>query len=352
MASVYFIPQSYDQVPAWQQSNINANMLSAIKASCQRNLMLYPHYFQSSFDIRGELPWMISCQGVLNIPEQASNQSIKTTLETYFQPYLVVHNFSRQGLFTGYYLPEIKGSLTETKYYNVPIYAMPQKNWNMPYREQINAGLLPNVPVLAWVHNPVDLYFMQVQGSGRISLPKGQSLLLGYAGQNGFPYYPIGRFLKDIGATTPKGTPETIEDWLNNNPTMAQNIMNIDPSYVFFKVLNTKEPMGAEKIPLTPGHSLAVDTGYIPLGTPIWLSSFYPSDTDPNGHGAPFTRMMIAQDTGGAINGPIRGDIYWGSGTRAKYLASHLASPGTYWVLLPTGLNVGIMNDEATLTEF
>jgi membrane-bound lytic murein transglycosylase A len=352
MASVYFIPQNYNTLPEWQQSRINNKLLTAIKASCQRNLMLYPYYFQSNFDIRGELPWMISCQGILNIPAQANSKSAKTILETYFQPYLVVHNFSRQGLFTGYYLPEIKGSLTKTPYYQIPIYAMPQKKSNIPYREQINAGMLPDAQALAWIHNPVDLYFMQVQGSGKILLPKGQSVLLGYAGQNGFPYYPIGRFLKDIGATKPKGSIQTLESWLNNNPAMAQNIMNIDASYVFFKILNTPEPLGAEKIPLTPGHSLAVDTGYIPLGTPIWLSSFYPSNTDPNSHGTAFTRMMVAQDTGGAINGPIRGDIYWGSGARAKDLASHLASPGTYWVLLPTALNTGIMNDKATLTEF
>lgn len=352
-ASVYFLPQSYKNLPNWQGHTITTTEINTLKASCQRNLMLYPYYFQNGFDIRGQLPWMISCQAVLMIPAQANAATIKKTLETYFQPYLVVHNFSKQGLFTGYYLPEITGSLTQTKYYNVPIYGMPSKTWNMPYREQINAKPLNNASVLAWIHNPVDLYFMQVQGSGKIILPDKQILLLGYAGQNGYPYYPIARFLKDIGAKTPKGlTSITVQDWLNYHPTLAKSIMNIDASYVFFKVLDTPEPLGAEKVPLTPGHSMAVDTGYIPLGTPIWLSSFYPSNTDPSSHGAAFTQFFVAQDTGGAINGPVRGDIYWGSGSKAKYLASHLQSPGQYWVLLPTGLNVGIMNDEATLSEF
>ncbi len=353
-ASVYFIPQSYKNLPAWNEAVISSDTLNAIKASCQRNLNLYPYYFQSNFDIRGQLPWMISCQGILSLPAHASNQTIKKTLELYLQPYLVVHNYSAYGLFTGYYLPQIHGSLTRTKYYAVPIYGMPKKTWNMPYRAQIDKmSALPDAPILAWIHNPVDLYFMQVQGSGKILLAHGQTLLLGYAGQNGYPYYPIGRFLKDIGAQSIKGkTSTTIEEWLDYHPWLAQNIIEIDASFVFFKTLNTVEPTGAEKIPLTPGHSLAVDPGYIPLGTPIWLKSYYPSDTNPGGHGESFTRIMIAQDTGGAITGPIRGDIYWGSGAQAKYLASHLQSPGEYWVLLPVGLNTGIMDDEATLTEF
>lgn len=351
--SVYFLAQTYKELPNWKNATLNSTDLDTLKASCQRNLSLFPYYFQSSFDIRGQLPWMISCQAVLTIPAKADSRTIKKILEAYFQPYLVVHNFTNQGLFTGYYLPEIKGSLKQTSYYSVPIYGMPKRTWNMPYRAEINASILRNAQILAWVHNPVDLYFMQVQGSGKITLQNGQILLLGYAGQNGYPYYPIARFIKDIGATTPKGMSSiTIEDWLDYHPLLAINIMNIDASYVFFKLLNTPEPLGAERVPLTPGHSLAVDTGYIPLGTPIWLSSYYPSPTDPSSHGAAFTQFMVAQDTGGAINGPVRGDIYWGSGSRAKYLASHLESPGAYWALLPTGLNIGIMNDEATLTEF
>lgn len=353
LASVYFIPQSYKDLPNWQSSTFSMTAFNALQASCQRNFMLYPYYFQSKFDIRGQLPWMLSCQAVLSVPASANSTYIRKTLETYFKPYLVVHNYTDQGLFTGYYLPEMRGSLTPTKYYHVPIYGMPKKTWDMPYREQINDHLLKDAQVLAWVHNPVDLYFMQVQGSGKIVLTDGSTLLLGYAGQNGYPYYPIGRFLRDIGAKTPKGMKSsTIQEWLDYHAHFALNIMNIDASYVFFRLLDNTDPLGAEKIPLTPGHSLAVDTGYIPLGTPIWLSSFYPSATDPKSHGAAFTQFFVAQDTGGAINGPVRGDIYWGSGTKAKYLASHLASPGAYWVLLPVGLNVGIMNDQATLTEF
>jgi membrane-bound lytic murein transglycosylase A len=353
-AAVYFLPQTYKDLPNWHSTSIPKTALNALKASCQRNLMLYPYYFQTNFDIRGQLSWMISCEAVLQIPANASSATIRKTLEIYFRPYLAVHNFSSQGLFTGYYLPEIKGSLTPSKYYHVPVYGMPKKTWNMPCREQINTiPELPGATVLAWVHNSIDLYFMQVQGSGKITLPSGKILLLGYAGQNGYPYYPIARFIRDIGATKPKGMASiTIQEWLNYHPRLAVNIMDIDASYVFFKVLNTPEPLGAERIPLTPGHSLAVDTGYIPLGSPIWLSSFYPSATDPKSHDAAFSTFMVAQDTGGAINGPVRGDVYWGSGPRAKYLASHLQSPGEYWVLLPTALNVGIMNDEATFNEF
>lgn len=352
-ASIYFIPRPYNSLPGWQNSSISPNIFNAIKASCQRNLTLYPYYFQP-MDIRGQLPWLISCEAVLRVPDDASPFTMKATIETYFQPYLVVHNYSATGLFTGYYLPEIQGSLTETSYFNVPIYGMPKKTWDMPTREDISTmTTIPNTPILAWIHSSVDRYFMQIQGSGLIVFPNGNKILLGYAGQNGYPYYPVGRFLHDINAAKPTGgSNATIEDWFNQHGTWGLQIIDIDPSFVFFKVLATSQPLGAEKIELTPGHSLAVDTNYIPLGTPIWLSTFYPDPHNPILHAASFNRMVIAQDTGGAIKGPIRGDIYWGSGTEAFFLASHLQSPGQYWTLLPTGLNIGILDDQDSQSEF
>ena len=354
-ASIYLIPEPYQNLPRWEHSSFSAPMLTALKASCQRNLNLFSYYFQNKPDVRGQLAWWISCEQVLSLPEQADSAQIKNTLEGSFQAYLVTHNFSSYGLFTGYYLPEHYGSLRKSHYFSVPLYGMPTQTSNIPTREQISQmHSIPGIPILAWIHSDVDRYFMQVQGSGIIILASGQGLLLGYAGQNGYPYYPIGRFLKDTGAIAPERmSAENLENWLEHHPKLAQHVMNIDASFVFFRVLPTAAPLGAEKIPLTSGHSLAVNPDYIPLGTPLWLSTYYPAvnATGVIVPGAPLHRFMVAQDTGGAINGPIRGDVYWGSGKEARFLASHMQSMGQYWLLLPKGLNVAQLSQMMQTTE-
>jgi len=344
-ASVYLIPESYQNLPGWHETQISSQELNALKASCTRNLNLFSYYFQTKpDDVRGQLAWWISCEKILSLPLKAAPELIKTTLEASFQPYLVTHNFSSFGLFTGYYLPQHNGSLYRTRYFNIPLYGMPAKTANLPSREQISRmRVLPGIPVLAWIHSYVDRYFMQVQGSGRIILPRGRTLLLGYAGQNGYPYYPIGRFLRDIGAISPtRMSTENMEHWLEVHPGLAQKIINLDASFVFFRILPTTAPLGAEKVPLTGGHSVAVDPNFIPLGTPLWLSTYYPrvnasGEIEP---GLPLNQFMVAQDSGGSIQGPVRGDVYWGSGKRAAFLASHMQSMGQYWLLLPKGLNV------------
>ncbi|MDH3658972.1 MAG: MltA domain-containing protein, partial [Alphaproteobacteria bacterium] len=187
-----------------------------------------------------------------------------------------------------------------------------------------------------WVDDEIDKFFLQIQGSGQVRLDDGTLLRVGYADQNGLPYRAIGRDLIEIGALTPENVSlQSIRKWLQDNPRRARKIMARNKSYIFFQE-NTEldpsdGPLGAQNVPLTAGRSLAVDPRHIPLGAPIWLDTTAPW---PDGE-QPLRRLMIAQDTGGAIKGAIRGDVFWGAGERAEAVAGHMKSKGRYIVLVP-----------------
>lgn len=154
-------------------------------------------------------------------------------------------------------------------------------------------------------------------------------LRLGYAGQNGFPYFPIGKALRDKGHLKSGDiSMQSIRRWLKNNPQQAESIMSLNESYVFFKPIPGEGPIGAQGVALTPGRSLAVDRTYVSLGTPVWLNVTHPKK-------GRLQRLMVAQDTGGAIKGIVRGDVFWGSGDQAADLAGHMNSVGEYYLLLP-----------------
>lgn len=188
--------------------------------------------------------------------------------------------------------------------------------------------------VVAWVSNAIDLFFMQVQGSGQVALSDGSRIRLGYADQNGHPYRSIGRWLIDQGEITiEQASMQGIKEWARLNPQRLNELLNQNPSMVFFRELplTGKGPLGAMGIPLTPERSLAVDPRYIPLGAPVWLVT-----TRPNSDQS-LARLMLAQDTGGAIRGAVRGDYYWGSGTDAGNVAGKMRQTGRLWVLMPKG---------------
>jgi len=203
-----------------------------------------------------------------------------------------------------------------------------------PYetREDIVAGNWPhNEEVLVWVDNPIDAFFVQIQGSGVVQMNDGSVMRIGYAGQNGHVYSAIGRELIERGEITKENVSlQSIRAWLEANPDQADEIMNTNASYVFFRELEGEGPLGGEGIALTAGRSLAIDRSLISYGVPLW------TDIQPPVEGiGTIRRMMIAQDTGGAIRGPVRGDVFWGFGARAESLAGPMKSKGRYWVLLP-----------------
>ncbi|MGC0152392.1 murein transglycosylase A [Chromobacterium vaccinii] len=208
----------------------------------------------------------------------------------------------------------------------------------LPYfnRGQINqGGIAGSAPVIAWVEDAVELFFLQVQGSGRIQLDDGSFLHVGFADQNGYPYQSIGKWLVDRGEMTlGDASMQGIKDWLAKNPQRRDELLAANPSYIFFKPLSGDDggPIGALGVPLTGGYSIAVDPRYIPLGAPIYLATTWPHSSEP------LTRLVNAQDTGSAIKGALRADLFWGYGTEAGMYAGRMKQQGSMWLLLPKGV--------------
>jgi membrane-bound lytic murein transglycosylase A len=209
-------------------------------------------------------------------------------------------------------------------------------------RKAIDQGALAGRKLeIVWVDDPVEAFFLQVQGSGRVELAEGGEMRVGYAAQNGRPYTSIGRALIQSRALNPETVSlQTIRAWLEAHPDRIDEVLEKDASYVFFREVKGEGPMGAEGVPLTPGRSMAVDLNYLPLGVPLWLSGGMPAPRE----GQPdrkLHRLLVAQDTGGAIRGPVRGDLFWGFGPEAEALAGRMKHRGKLWVLLPKGVKPG-----------
>lgn len=263
------------------------------------------------------------------------------------------------GLITGYYVPNLRGSRTPTQRYAHALYAPPEDMLTVdlrsvypqlgeyrlrgrvegrkvvPYysRAEIEAGKgALSGRELFWVEDPVELFFLHIQGSGRIQLENGEGVMVNYADQNGHPYRSIGRLLLERGEMTrDQMSMQNIRAWARKNPERTAELLNENPSYVFFRELpgEVENPPGALGIHLTPGYSLAVDPKFVPLGAPVFLSTTWPLEE------RPLRRLMGAQDTGGAIKGEVRGDFYWGLGEEGGHYAGRMRQQGRMWVLLP-----------------
>ena len=279
-----------------------------------------------------------------------------TFFQTWFRPWVVLADTTAQGLFTGYYEPLLEGALQRGAENRYPVYGRPadmvvadlglfaedlagrsvtgmiEGGKLVPYHDRgaIDGGALDGKGLeIAWVSDPIALFFLHIQGSGRIGLADGSELRVGYDGQNGRPYYAIGRELVAMGELAEDEVSlQSIRAWLVAHPDEAGTVMATNASYVFFRVLEGPGPLGAQGVPLTAGRSLAVDRDHIALGVPLWVDTTLAD-------GTAWRRLMIAQDTGGAIDGPVRGDIFFGAGAEAEWQAGHLRSRGSYAVLLP-----------------
>ncbi len=325
------LPDSYQNLPGWTQDEHRATLI-AFQNSCVA--LIHTHRYQSL------------CEKAQSLPSSLSNAEVTRFFETYFAVYQVIDsaNPSGQGLFTGYYEPSYPARLTPSPEFNTPIYGKPYhydqalKSHRLPSREQIAHGKVSHfAPIIAFVRNRIDRFFLQIQGSGILILPNGQNLLIGYAGENGYPYEAIGKDLVQRGEIPKQNiSMQSIQSWLYNHPAQVDEILNLDPSFVFFRTLHMPEPLGAEGVPLSPHNSVAVDPAFTPLGTPVYLSTYYPK-LSPHGivPGEALRHLFIAQDVGGAIKNPLRADIFFGSGSQAEWMAGHMQSPGKMWVLLP-----------------
>jgi membrane-bound lytic murein transglycosylase A len=318
-------------------------------------------FWQSCTALKNKPDWQPICSRASELG-QPDNNSLRAFFEEGFTPYQVYNpDGSSQGLITGYYEPKLYGSRVKTKRFRYPLYSVPDNlltidlgevypqlkdlrlrgrlegNRVVPYynRGDIDKGLAPlDGHVLYWVDNAIDLFFLQIQGSGRIELPDGSLIKVGYANQNGHPYTSLGKKLVEIGAfTMEESSMQNIKLWAEKNPDKLDRMLAQNPSYVFFRELptNLSAPLGALGVPLTNEYSMAVDPRTIPLGAPVFLSTTYPNTTEP------LNRLMLAQDTGGAIRGAVRGDFFWGFGEQAGAQAGRMKQAGQMWVLFPKG---------------
>lgn len=273
----------------------------------------------------------------------------RQVLETWFQPWRAERGDGRDGLFTGYYEAELRGSLKRNARYRHPIYGRPLDLVTVDGRADLSVGrmtdgrLVPyptraeidngavdgQAPVLLWADDPVDVLLLHIQGSGRVILPDGTVRRIGFAISNGHRFVGIGKTLIERGKLPrDQASMQAVVAWLKANPAEAVALVQENPRYIFFRTLDGDGPLGAQGVALTPGRSLAVDPEHVPLGVPLWLDT-----KDPDGH--PLRRLVMAQDTGAAIKGAIRGDFFWGAGPGAFDKAGRMKSRGGYWLMLP-----------------
>ena len=311
--------------------------------------------------------WRAACAAAGKVPA-GNDAAARAFFESTFQPYALADaeepDATRaQGLFTGYFEPEVAGNRSPGGQYKTPLLGRPgdlvqvdlgefitdlhgrsvtgrvQDGKLVPYysRADIEGGALARRRLeLVWLADPIDAFILQIQGSGRVALPGGKEVRVSYAGQNGRPYVPIGRVLADRGQIPlDQVSLQSIRAWLEAHPSEAAEVMNQNPSFVFFRELPDQRadigPPGALGVPLLPGRSAAVDRDYIPMGAPVFIAT-----TDPL-TGAAWQRLMLAQDRGGAIRGPVRADIFFGWGKEAEARAGKMRQKGTAYLLLPRG---------------
>lgn len=295
-------------------------------------------------------------------PSDAGRGTIRDFFESRFVPHEIV---AESGLLTSYYEPVLDGSLERTETFRYPLYARPRDlvtrldledgemlpaglnaarrtaDGLVPYhtREDIGEGVLGGRGLeLVWLADPVDVFFVHIQGSTRIRLPDGEAIRIGYAAKNGHPYRSAGQaMLADKVLPAQNTTAEGMKAWMRANPATARDYMNRNPSYVFFRVIEELDPdlgpVGGQGVPLTAGRSLAIDRSLYTYGLPFWIEARLPVGQD--GAFERFNRLMIAQDTGAAITGPARGDIFWGTGPEAGEVAGRVKNAGRFVVLLP-----------------
>ncbi len=340
-------PAAWSELPAWATQPLRPS-LDAFARSC------------SVLAERSE--WKAVCDAALALPAAAGEAEVVRFFESSFDPYRVVNpDDSTTGMITGYYEPLLHGSRTRTRRYRYPIYAAPpdlltidlssvypdlkhrrlrgriEGSRVVPYfsREDIDSDPTPLKGLeIAWIDDPIDVFFLHIQGSGQIELPDHQRIRVGYADQNGQPFRSLGALLIRRGEIPPEqASMQGIKRWARRHPRKLKAYLDANPSYVFFRELSSDlpGPIGALGVPLTPERSIAVDARVVPLGAPVYLATTRP-DTD-----EPLDRLMVAQDTGGAINGAVRADFYWGFGDAAGYEAGKMRQSGRMWVLLPKG---------------
>ena len=330
-------PVSFKELPGWFQDK-HSEALEPFRKSCLEVLRRPASKFFARKRFGSLKGWREACLKLK--PEKfKAPKYARQFFEKNFQPFLVrnKNSLASVGLFTGYFEPEIRGALRRYGEYQTPIYMAPydlrEKTGRYYSRREIDRGAIKNIAkTIAWIADPIDAFFLHIQGSGRIRLPNNKIIRVGYAAHNRHPYTAIGKVLIKRGVLKKANiSMQSIRSWLAQNLLQAQEVMQLNARYVFFRLVRGGGPVGAQGVVLTAGRSLAVDPKFISYGLPIWLDT-----SDPLAAARPLQRLLIAQDTGGAIKGVVRGDIFFGHGRNAAKRAGYMNRWGRYYVLVPT----------------
>ncbi len=356
----------FEDLAGWSEDN-HAIAFTAFRRSCKKILT------QSDGDAMGSgggqvKDWRAVCEKALAVADKKNDGDARAFFEGNFSPVAITGTEGADGLFTGYFEPEVLGSLSKSTEFAVPLYTRPSdlvafddtvdrrddakdlkygrivNGKAVPYysRREIEQGALKGkVPPLVYLKDKIDAFFVHIQGSSRIRLPDDTVMRVAFAGKTGRAYTPIGRILIDRGEITREEVSmQSIRAWLAKNSKDADDIMWHNESFIFFRQVAMADPNlgppGAQGVLLTPGRSLAVDRRVHGYGMPLWLDASVPAQSG-NGN-VPFRRLMVAQDTGSAILGAVRGDVFWGSGMAAGDIAGRMKHQGRMFAILPKAL--------------
>jgi membrane-bound lytic murein transglycosylase A len=341
------VASNWEALPGWQTDNLRE---------------AWPAFIASCLALKSRPEWQAVCWAATEI-ESYEPATLREFFQVHFQPWSVRgRDDSDQGLVTGYYEPLLRGSRTRTDRYRFPLYAAPddlvtielgnlfpelegqrvrgrlEGRRVVPYytRAEIDGAQAPlHGRELLWVDDAVELFFLHIQGSGRVRLDSAETVRVGYADHNGHPYRSVGKILVERGELAPdKASMQAIQAWARRNPDKLPKLLAENPAYVFFRELpdGLAGPIGSLGIALTAGRSIAVDPQYVPLGAPVYLATTKPNSTEQ------LNKLVLAQDTGSAIKGPARADYFWGFGPEAGQLAGRMRQSGRMWVILPREL--------------
>lgn len=342
-------PAQWDDVDGLQLDNLSS---------------AWPAWMYSCSTLVNKPAWQKVCNAAEKLSGQTNNKPNASAVQAYFKQYFSPYKAMNEdggdaGLITGYYEPQLKGSRTKSTQYPYPLYAAPDDlitveldtlfpelkfkrvrgrlvgNKLVPYynRAEIESETSPmRGQAFVYIDDIIDVFFLQIQGSGLVQLDNGEQMHVGYANQNGHTYNSIGRLLIERGELTlPQASMQGIKNWARNNLSKVRELLNNNPSYVFFRELpaGLPGPLGALGVPVLAERSIAIDPKFVPLGAPVFLSTTEPNSTQP------LKRLVMAQDTGGAIKGGVRADFFWGSGAEAGARAGAMKQTGKIWVFLP-----------------
>ncbi|NKB49292.1 MAG: murein transglycosylase [Alphaproteobacteria bacterium] len=349
---------SFTALPGWQAGN-PAAALGAWRRSCARILAMDPAAPMGGQVAAGTAgDWRGACGAIGDLSDDPA--AVRAFVEANFIPYAVSNGATSDGLFTGYFEPIVRAAEHAQGAFNVPIHGLPADHVTVHLKDfdpdlagravvgRVERGRLrpyhdraaiakrgaDEAPVLFWADDALDVFVLQVQGSGIVELPDGRRQRIGFAGHNGHDYVSIGRWLLDQGELQSGAAAwQDIRTWMEQNPDRVADLLARNRRYIFFRPIDGDGAQGAAGVALTPEHSLAVDPKFLPLNVPLWLDTVHPGPGQQR-----LQRLVLAQDVGNAIRGPVRGDFFWGVGPDALALAGRMKSPGTYYLLLPAGV--------------